>query len=208
MQRLISAVFAFLILGLVAGFALFRWSLPLESASLYTDRPAVPFVMLAFGLPVAVWGYWLVHRFLTFVPAEDAAFPRFVVTEFETAELDRLWQGHSVLVLCLLPLAGFCWAWWELCTEAQAWVRVMPDQSVNLWLTSEACPLTDDWNRCRLGADGKGGVSFVPFWHSVVWCGGLSVIVAAQIGAALWRYGLRRRTRPAKRRVALSARGR
>lgn len=203
MQRLISSVFLVLNLGLVVGFAYVAGAPVPGTEPNATDSADMAFVMLAFGSPLAVYGYWLVHRFLTFVPAQEAAFPRFFLQEMEAPELDRIWQAHSVVLIVLMPLALLAFAWWIFCTEAVA--LTAGGAVVDLWLISDVCPLTRSWGTCRLGDTGP---AFVPFWHSVVWCGGFGLVMLLQIGWAVTRYMQRRRTRPAKRRVALSGRGR
>jgi hypothetical protein len=203
MQRLISGVFLVLNVGLLVGFAILAGA-PLPGPEPNAAGSAnVAFVMLAFGSPLAVYGYWLVHRFLTFVPAEEAAFPRFFLQDMEAPELDRIWQAHSVVLIVLMPAALLTLAWWFFCTRAVALTG--GGAVINLWMISELCPLTRPWGTCRLGDT---GIAFVPFWHSVIWCGGFSLGALLQIGGAVKRYMQRRRTRPVKRRVALSGRGR
>ncbi len=216
LQAVITTVFAFLILAMIAGFAEVQWRMGWDQAGLFPERPAVALTLLMFGLPIALYGYWLVGRFLRFVPAHEAAFPRFALTRFETPQLDRLWQWHSLALICVLPVIGFAWAWHEFCTDGQAWLNDGSHTQVSPWEMLESCGLMADWNQCRFGnltaaqqpGSTENGVSFVPFWFSVVWAGGLSALVLGQVLACLVRFARRLGAEPPKRRVALGPLGR
>lgn len=201
MQAVITAVFAFLNTALIAGFMYNSWDIDFGLASLFDERPVAPMIMIAFGLPVAAFGYWLVGKYLKFVSAEHSAFPRFAFTEFDNTELDMLWQKLSMLLICLLPLVGFGWAWFEFATHGQAWKNDGSFAEVSLWRPVPfELVYTDRWNDYKFGdiaaartpGNGMTGASFLPFWHSVVWMGGMSLLVVWQSASCLLAF-LRRR---------------
>ena len=204
MQAVITAVFAFLNTALLSGFFFNRFDMDIGLAFLFDERRVAPMIMLAYGLPVAAFGYGLVLRYLQHTPAGQTRFPRFAFTEFENAEMDQLWQNLSVLIVCLLPLAAFGWAWFEFATHGEVWRNDGTYTEVSRWAPVPfELVYTDRWhdyrygelNAARTGRKTDNGASFLPFWHSVIWMGGMSLCVAIQVLRITGQY-LRRKTLP------------
>ncbi|WP_323767076.1 hypothetical protein [Antarctobacter sp.] len=209
MQGIITAIFTFLITALIAGFMYAQWDVDLGLAALFDERVAAPVILLGFGLPIAAFGYWLVRLYMTHVPPETAVFPRFGFVDLDTPALDLLWQRLSMLMICLLPLCGFFWAWLRFIDHGSAWINDGSFAEVSRWHPVPArtvlCDLAHSfgladpcqgWDSYRFGnlaeardpATDVSGVSFLPFWHSVLWMGGLSVLVLIQSIGLILRY--------------------
>lgn len=216
MEKLISTVFSFLILALIAGLFFAQLRVEFGIHELFPDRMAAPLILLAFGLPIAAFGYWLVSRFMRHVSPDRAAFPRYFITEFDEPELDRMWQRISMLIVCVVPLLFFAWAWMWFLNHGAAWLNdgTSAPPRVDRWEmvpfnlvycdalhTFGLGPECKGWDAYRFGdlaavENGKGGVSFLPFWHPVLWLIPMTAVVVLQSVRLIDLYRRRRKGLP------------
>jgi len=118
MQKLMSALVAFLLTAMIAG--IFYQQHGQGTPIFFTERSSVPPVVLTFGPVIMIFVLWLYRVFLKETPATDRLAPRFFESDIVSGRLGYLWEKISVFVMLVLPVIGFLY-FWERFDKGIAW---------------------------------------------------------------------------------------